>query len=238
MSNAVLKRQDELPVTNGDSALLAVIARAAADPNVDLDKMERLLNMQERILAKRAEAEFNAALADMQCEMPTVGERGKASDRYTYALWEDINKAIKPILQKHGFSLSFHIDTANGITVTGILAHKGGHTSKTSMWLPPDASGNKPAVQAVASSVSYGKRYTAGALLNLTSHGEDDDAFLAAGDFITESQAADLTALLQETAANQEKFLSYFKAKSIATLKAKDFAQAVKLLEGKRKNAT
>jgi len=25
--------------------------------------------------------------------------------------------------------------------------------------------------------VSYGKRYTAGPLLNLTSHGEDDDAF-------------------------------------------------------------
>ena len=28
--------------------------------------------------------------------------------------------------------------------------------------------------------MSYGKRYTAGALLNLTSHGEDDDAFAAA----------------------------------------------------------
>jgi hypothetical protein len=29
----------------------------------------------------------------------------------------------------------------------------------------------------VASTVSYGKRYAAGALLNLTSHGEDDDAY-------------------------------------------------------------
>ena len=46
---------------------------------------------------------------------------------------------------------------------------------------PAEASGNRNAVQAVASSVSYGKRYTASALLNLTSHGEDDDAFSGVG---------------------------------------------------------
>jgi hypothetical protein len=43
----------------------------------------------------------------------------------------------------------------------------------------PDASGNKNAVQALGSAISYGKRYTASALLNLTSHGEDDDSFRA-----------------------------------------------------------
>ncbi|HET9820175.1 MAG TPA: ERF family protein, partial [Rhodanobacteraceae bacterium] len=54
-----------------------------------------------------------------------------------------------------------------------------GHREETSITLPADTSGSKNAVQAVASSTSYGKRYTAGALLNLTSHGEDDDAFSA-----------------------------------------------------------
>jgi hypothetical protein len=80
---------------------------------------------------------------------------------------------------KHGFALTFRTDFTNGITVTGVLSHSAGHREETSITLPADASGSKNAVQAVASTVSYGKRYTAGALLNLTSHGEDDDAYAA-----------------------------------------------------------
>ena len=36
-------------------------------------------------------------------------------------------------------------------------------------------------MQSVGSSVSYGKRYAASALLNLTTHGEDDDGRLGGG---------------------------------------------------------
>ena len=43
------------------------------------------------------------------------------------------------------------------------------------MKLPADTSGSKNVVQAIGSSVSYGKRYTMQALLNITSGGEDDD---------------------------------------------------------------
>jgi hypothetical protein len=122
-------------------------------------------------------------MAVMQPELPSVGERGDANGRYRFALWEDIQAAIKPVLQKHGFALTFRTAAAeNVITVTGILSHKAGHREETSIPLPADPSGNKNAVQAVASSVSYGKRYTAAALLNLTSHGEDDDAFAAGAD--------------------------------------------------------
>lgn len=166
-------------VVSESAALMQVIARAASDPACDLDKMERLMAMHERAMAKQAEVAFAEALAELQSELPSIGERGAVNGRYTYALWEDINTAIKPFLKAHGFSLSFRVETANGITVTGVLQHRAGHKESTSITLPPDASGNKPAVQAVASSVSYGKRYTAGALLNLTSHGEDDDAYSA-----------------------------------------------------------
>lgn len=161
------------------TSLLAVISRAASDPTCDVDKMERLMAMHERMLAQQAVVAFNEALSDMQDKLPAIGERGNAAGRYTYALWEDINAAIKPILKAHGFALSFRTDFADGIAVTGVLSHKAGHSEATTIKLPADPSGNKNAVQAVASSVSYGKRYTAGALLNLTSHGEDDDAYAA-----------------------------------------------------------
>ncbi|PXV54189.1 ERF superfamily protein [Dyella jiangningensis] len=181
--NAVVK-VDQLPQAQPDTTtLLAVISRAAADPNTDVDKMERLMAMYERIEAKKAEAEFSADMAQMQAELPSVTERGDANGRYRFALWEDINAAIKPILTKYGFALSFRTDFSNGIGVTGVLSHRSGHKVDTQIILPADKSGNKPDVQAVASSVSYGKRYTASALLNLTSHGEDDDAFRASAPF-------------------------------------------------------
>ena len=179
MNAVVQHKQDHLPVQQESATILSVIARAASDPQTDIDKMERLLQMHERMQDKQAAAEFAADLAEMQDKLPSIGERGNAAGRYTYALWEDINAAIKPILREHGFSLTFRTDFADGITVTGVLLHKSGHREETSIKLPADGSGNKNAVQAVASSVSYGKRYTAGALLNLTSHGEDDDAFAA-----------------------------------------------------------
>lgn len=182
--NMVAKNVEQLNTINAEGAtLLAVISRAAADPQTDVDKMERLMAMYERVEARRAESEFSADLAEMQDELPAIAERGNAAGRYTYALWEDINTAIKPILKKHGFALSFRTDFTSGISITGVLSHKGGHREETSITLPADKSGNKNDVQAVASSVSYGKRYTAGLLLNLTSHGEDDDAYAAGGGY-------------------------------------------------------
>jgi len=178
--SALATQNDNLPATTEVTSMLAVISRAASDPSVDMDKMDRLLQMHERMQDRQAAADFAAALADMQDELPSIGERGNAANRYTYALWEDINAAIKPVLKRHGFALSFRTSFDDGIAVTGVLSHRSGHREETTIKLPADSSGNKNAVQAVASSVSYGKRYTAGALLNLTSHGEDDDAFAAA----------------------------------------------------------
>lgn len=183
MSNAVAQRQESSAVIQaGESAtILQVIQRAAADPSCDIEKMERLMQMHERFQERQAEQLYAEAMAAMQQELPSIGERGDANGRYTYALWEDINETLKPILAKHGFSISFRMPRCEkGIEVEGVLTHRGGHSERTTIVLPADASGNKNPVQAVASSVSYGKRYTAGALLNFTTHGEDDDAFQAA----------------------------------------------------------
>ena len=193
--NAVVAHQEPErrtdPVVAEGATILAVISRAASDPNTDVDKMERLMGMYERIEAKRAVAAYQADLAEMQEALPSIGERGNAANRYTYALWEDINAAVKPILKRFGFALSFRTDCQkDAISVTGVLTHKDGHREETTISLPADSSGNKNAVQAVASSVSYGKRYTAGALLNLTSHGEDDDAFAAGAEPVPAKDAA------------------------------------------------
>jgi hypothetical protein len=39
-------------------------------------KLEKLLDMQERIFSKNAEIAFNGAMAEMQAELPVISERG------------------------------------------------------------------------------------------------------------------------------------------------------------------
>lgn len=166
-------------VVQAGSSLMDVISRAASDPNTDVEKLERLLGMYERITAQQAKAAYTAALAQMQPKLPVIDERGGIKDRAgkvqsTYAKWEDINDAIRPVLQAHGFALSFRVTTTPKVAVTGVLAHCDGHSEETTMELPVDGSGSKNDVQAVGSSFSYGKRYTAIALLNITSRAPQD----------------------------------------------------------------
>lgn len=158
------------------AAIFQIIERAARDPNVDITKMERLMEMHERMQGARAKAAYAAALAQMQPDLPVVAEHGRGHNEVSYALWEDISEAIRPALHRHGFALSFRTGRdGDKIVVTAVLSHSEGHSEETTMLLPIDTSGNKNAVQAVGSSTSYGKRYTACALLNITSRNEDDD---------------------------------------------------------------
>lgn len=181
--NALATKLD-VEVIQASTSLMDVIGRAAADPNTDVDKLERLLGMYERITAQQAKAAFTAALAEMQPKLPVIAEHGGITDRAgkiqsTYAKWEDIADAIRPILHDHGFALSFRVVTTPKVAVTGVLSHRDGHSDETTMELPVDGSGSKNDVQAVGSSFSYGKRYTAIALLNITSRApsdRDDDA--------------------------------------------------------------
>lgn len=180
------------PVPLDASPILGLIERAARDPNVDIDKMERLFRMKLDMEARDAKAAYLAAMAEMQPLLPIItkhgvisknekDERGNKTGRQEamtkYARWEDVVEGITPILAAHGFSLSFRIaqPTPDRVAVSGVLGHRGGHTEETTLALPIDTSGAKNNVQGWGSSVSYGKRYTAFALLNISARGEDDD---------------------------------------------------------------
>ena len=207
MNTAIAQRDSVLPVVAGESAtILQIIQQVAMSPTADIDKMERLMAMHERFQAQQQQKQYDEALSLMQEELPVIGERGGIKDKNgriqsTYALWEDINEMIKPVMAKHGFAITFRTPrNERGIEVEAVLSHRAGHREVTSILLPADTSGSKNAVQAVASSVSYGKRYTAGALLNFTTTGEDDDGNGAVSQVtprVTSVQAAQLAELLE-----------------------------------------
>ncbi len=154
---------------------------ALAQTDIDPDKLERLIAMQERLMAKQAEAQFNVAFVEMQAALPEIDQRGKRIVKgklhNTYAKHEDIQRVLKPILQAHGFALSFDpkIDES-GIAVTAILIHRAGHSRQATFGpVPPDAGGSKNTIQEYSSSVSYGERIATIAVCNITTRGMDDD---------------------------------------------------------------
>ncbi len=240
------------------AAFLSMIERAAMNPDVDVDKMMKLMDMRDKFMDRQAKVEFDAALAVLQPQLPQVDRNGrivilskadrdagrldaKPQQSTPYALWEDINTAIGPHLAEHGFALRFGTGTSpdGKITVTATLSHKGGHREETTITLQHDSSGSKNPVQAIGSSIAYGKRYTAGLLLNITSRapGETDDDGQKAGSptLIESDQAAKLLDLIKRIdKPNAAKtFLDYFKIESVFDLPAKDFDRAVKALEAK-----
>jgi len=176
MSTEIAERAKSAIATSEPVSMLSIIERAARDPSVDVDKMERLLQMQEVVIKRQAKAEYDIAMASMQPKMPVIEKRGKAYNDTLYARWDDIHQAIMPVLTECGFSLAFKTASdGKNVSVTAILSHVGGHSEETTLAVPADGSGSKNAVQAIGSSVSYAKRYTASSLLNILAVGEDDD---------------------------------------------------------------
>jgi hypothetical protein len=247
--NAIAKREEEpraiqVADTN-DAAMMALIAKAASDPNFDADKMDRLLQMQERLMDRRAVQEFNRAFTEMQPKLPVIDRKGRiliqdkqgnVTQNTPYAKWEDIDRVIKPIYTAHGFSLSFKPGVAadGKMTITAVLRHVAGHQDEATVTLPYDSSGSKNNVQAVGSSNTYGKRYAACDLLNIVTEGQDDDG-KAAGEpeWVTTEQLGELQELMDSVNADRAKFLGFFKIETIAHLPAKRFGEAVKMLQAK-----
>ena len=182
--NKVAKIEERDNVQSSAGSMMALIERAANSSDVDVEKLEKLLEMNERWEKSEAEKAFNRDFISLQNDLPDIGEGGQIIHKGTliskYARWdEDINPVIKPILAQHGFTLSFETDTTDRIKVTAHLIHRDGHSRSGSFCAPVDKSGAKNEVQGMGSSVSYAKRYAAGPLLNLTMRGLDDDGAAA-----------------------------------------------------------
>jgi hypothetical protein len=146
-------------VTAGNDPALMII-ELASNPAVDVDKLQRLIDMQKDARRDHAIAAFNQDFARMQAEIPTVIEKGKGDKGMSYARLEDIIETVRPVLQRHGFSLSHQTewpDAKTTIKVIGILTHEQGYSRESEFLGAADTSGNKNAIQALGSAVSYGR---------------------------------------------------------------------------------
>lgn len=176
----VMERELPVPVT---TSLLQVIERAAANPNVDIDKMERLLAMQERIVARDAETAWNDAMHACQTEMrPIAADASNPQTRSKYASYAQLDRALRPIYTAHDFSISWNTassDKPEHVRVLGYLS-RGGHTRTYQVDMPTDGKGAKGGdvmtkTHATGAGMSYGQRYLLKGMFNVRIGEEDND---------------------------------------------------------------
>ena len=217
------------------ASILQVIARAAADPAVDIEKMQALLAMQERVMALRAKQEFQAALARIQPRMPRIQRTGEividGRIRSRYSTYEDVDSAIRPLLAEEGFAISFDTESeAGGLTTILIVTHSLGHEERRKMRLPLDKSGSKNEVQSHGSTVSYAKRYLVMGFFNIVHEGEDNDG---SGEPINLEQVNKIRDLLIYTNSDEKKFLAWLKATSVENIQRGKYEEALRELSKK-----
>jgi len=209
-----------------------MIERIMTDPTLPMERVEQAFAFYQKVEADQARKAFTSSFAKMQPALPAIERKGK-SHNAKYARWEDIAESIMPVLAKYGFGLSFRLtDGDKHIRVTCVLSHEGGHSEETSHSFPFDTSGGKNAIQAIGSASSYGKRYTATALLGIATRDEDDDGNKAFGT-ITDEQVAELSRLLTRTKSNFDLFARLYAIESLTELPAKQFGAAKALLVNK-----
>ena len=177
--NAQLVRHEDSPPTarvTTPSHLLAM----AVEQGADLDKLTKLMDLQERWEASEARKAFTVAMTGFKSEPVEILKKKNVSfsgTSYNHAELSDITHAIGPALSRHSLSYRWDVrqDAANTITVDCILTHIAGHSERVTMTAPPDDSGKKNKIQQIASSTTYLQRYTLLAVTGMSTKGMDDD---------------------------------------------------------------
>lgn len=212
----------EIAVQTETSAMITMIERVAMSPDIDVVKLEKMLDMQERVLNRNAEIAFNAAMSQAQSAMGRISaDAVNPQTRSRYATYAKLDSVLRPIYTAEGFSLSFGTgeNAPEGhVRVICYVAHNQGHSRHYQVDMPADGMGIKgnammTKTHATGSAMSYGMRYLLKLIFNVAI-GENDDDGNAAGTVaakISEEQANTIHAMITDNGLDMPKFIGWLK---------------------------
>lgn len=245
MSEVIERRDTAVTAATAKDAtsIMSVIAAAATNPQCDVEKMQALLAMQTQLRDREDRAEFNSAMIAASGEIPQIERLGRASmgqkGSYMFARWEDMDRAIRPILTAHGLRLSFTTNRLEdgSVVVIGTASHLNGQSQSAEFTLPADRGPGRNEAQSFGSALSYGKRYCAEMLFNIVRRDEDIDGKTpqprTAPNRITADQKEELVRLLSDTGTDVQKFLSWARCPNLDEMEARNFPKARQALQAK-----
>ncbi len=161
----------------------AALISQAVERNIDLEKLEKLMEMQVVWEKREAAKAFNMAMSKFQQTRPKLVKDSKVEFRlkdggttkFSFKTLASIQAVVDPIIGKNGLSYRWEQNQENDkIKVTCVVSHVNGHEERTSLSAGADVSGKKNNIQAIGSTVSYLKKYTLEGIFGLSSDIDDD----------------------------------------------------------------
>jgi hypothetical protein len=211
-----MKKQNGKELTVQEPSVLAmlqtVIEKGVTAESVAV--LDSLAKLHERMAAKQAERDFNAAFAKFQSEMPPVEATQAVPNkdgtvRYKFAPFAELMDKIKPVLIQNGFSISFsaRVDDKR-IAAICTLRHTSGHSQTNEFAVrigqgPPGSS----ETQADGAAKTYAKRGALCDALNIVIEMDDDARMI--GKPIGKALAEDLQARVKACGADEQAFLKF-----------------------------
>lgn len=218
----------------------AEMIKTAVSGGADLDKLEKLLVLQERWEANEARKAYHRAMAQFKENPPEIDKDKTVKYKevkYNHASLANVVKKITIELSKHDLSASWSTQQNGAITVTCRITHSMGHTEQTTLTAPADTTGSKNLIQAIGSTITYLQRYTLLSALGLATFDQDDDGQIANVEKITDEQMGIIRDTLIELGMEKKEgaFLKYLGIEKLEDLAKADYSKAKAALEAKRK---
>jgi hypothetical protein len=162
-----------------------VIAKVAAVKDLDVDKLAKLLALQEGWEQRAAATHYNEMMSQAQAAMGTIStDSVNPMTRSKYASLAALDNAIRPFYTKFGFSIEFDDETpAERPDWLRLVAYVncGAETRKRYKWIPVGNTGiggrqMMTPTHASVAAVTYGRRTLLKMIFNLAE--EDTDGNL------------------------------------------------------------
>lgn len=173
------KNSKELTVQQDN---LSPLVKLALNSDIDIGKLEKLIEVQDHFDQNQAKKEFYKAFSEFKKNPLTITKDStvdftspKGRTLYRHASLGNIMSVVGPLLSSEGLALSWiPVQDGKGISVTAVLSHTLGFSISATLFAPPDTTGNKSGLQALGSTVTYLSRYTCVSLLGLAMTNDDD----------------------------------------------------------------
>jgi len=224
-----------LTTTNNDGAtLLAIIQQASQQPDLDIAKMQQLMELKREWDKDRAAETYSAAITEFQKRCPQIhkGRKPVSGPSYTYASYDDVMAVAAPILAECGIAVTFSQEQVEKSLRVTCRLRVGTHAEDHTFTVPvPDMRVND--TQRFGAALSYAKRYAICGALNIVTTDEDTDA-AECFDPITQDQEVQIIELLEAKGIDKVKFLAWLGVDRIVDIRASDFQKAVDALRRKQ----
>jgi hypothetical protein len=231
------------------TSISEAILRISCNPNFDVDKFDRLIQLQREQEADQRRQAYNTAMSKCQAEIePVARDADNPHTRSKYATLDAVAAAIRPIYAKHGFAISFGTDDPrlpDHYGITALITHNEGFERTVRADFPKDLVGsqgksNKTEIQGFGSTMSYARRYLLYLIFNIPLKNEDQDGNRNGNrsqrepeQTLTVDQLAELQTEINARGVNLKKFLEYGGVERLEDIRQKDFKSALEVAKRK-----